>query len=521
MNIQNLSKDWDLIVIGGGVTGAGILREAVRSDLKVLLVEQKDFAWGTSSRCSKLVHGGLRYLKEGKPLLTWASVEERERLLKEAEGLVEPLGFLMPIYDDYGPGKWLIETGLSVYDLMAFDRQHQYYNAAEFSLLAPHARADHLMGGFRFSDAQVDDARLVLRLIHEAVDAGGHAVNYTTAKEIIRDENGQVKGVKIADTETGKTHILNTKAVINATGAWAETLHASPKKGLHLRPLRGSHIVFPAWAMPVAQAVSFSHPEDGRPVFASPWEGAVLFGTTDTDHDQDLYGEPVITRQEFDYLMRAARYIFPRLDISDDTCLSTFAGIRPVLSEGNTDPSKESREHVVWTDKGLVTITGGKLTTFRLLAWDALKAARPFLPGVKFKGKGEPVFQLPRHKMNGNGKLNPAQSRRLAGRYGEKSFEILDNADDKNLKTIPGTHTLWAELPFAASENIRHLSDLLLRRVRIGLLTSHGGMAHMARIRQLCEPVLNWGNDRWEQETAMYEDIINSSHALPTHSLTK
>ena len=194
MVLQELSQTWDLIIIGGGITGAGILRESTRMGLKVLLVEQKDFAWGTSSRSSKLVHGGLRYLKEGKFLLTKIAVEEREHLLKDAPGLVESLEFLLPVYADQRPGKTTLKIGLSIYDIMARERQHRFYDAAEFIERIPFINRQELTGGFCYLDAQVDDSRLVLRLIRESVAGGSSALNYTAVTEIIRNTESEVVG---------------------------------------------------------------------------------------------------------------------------------------------------------------------------------------------------------------------------------------------------------------------------------------------------------------------------------------
>ena len=298
MNLTDINKEWDLIVIGGGVTGAGIFSEATRMNLRVLLLEAHDFAWGTSSRSSKMVHGGLRYLKEGKPLLTRASVKERQRLLHEAPGLVDPLGFLMPVFTDFGPSKLIMGVGLTVYSLMALDKQHIGYNADQMAEKIPYLRLKNLAGGFYFKDAQVDDARMVLRLINEAIAGGGCAVNYARVVDINRDQQGRVSGVTVEDAETKLVQELRTKAVINATGAWAEKLHPSPQSGLHLRPLRGSHLIFPRESFPVNHVVSFMHPADKRPVFMFPWEGVAILGTTDIDHDRDLdLTGPGLTRE--------------------------------------------------------------------------------------------------------------------------------------------------------------------------------------------------------------------------------
>jgi glycerol-3-phosphate dehydrogenase len=516
MSIQDLQEQWDLIVVGGGITGAGIFREAARMGMKVLLVERMDYAWGTSSRSSKLVHGGLRYLKEGRLLLTKASVEERERLLKEAPGMVELLGFLMPIYKDQSPGKTTISAGLTLYDMMAFEKQHKFHDAPEFSMLLPHVKQEDLIGGFHFFDAQVDDARLVLRLIFDAVESGATALNYTAVTEIQRNAEGDVTGVIIEDTESHQTKTLSTGAVINATGTWAETLHPSPDPKHHLRPLRGSHLIFPHWALPVAQAVSMVHPDDKRPVFLIPWEGAVLFGTTDLDHDQDIFLEPAIAEEEVSYLMKALETFFPSLDITLDHCISAFAGIRPVLSEGILPPSEESRDHVVWIDKGLVTITGGKLTTFRRMAFETLDAAEPFLPSDQPADRHVPVFTQAPDIPDDDYGLARQTWRRLYGRYGEAAREFVKAAAPEELVTIPGTHTLWAELPFVAKrEQVKHLDDLLLRRVRIGMLTQKGGKAHLKRIQQLCEPSLLWGTERWTIEIEKYLDLVKRNYALP------
>jgi glycerol-3-phosphate dehydrogenase len=516
MNLKDIPDKWDLIIIGGGITGAGIFREAARMGLTVILIEQRDFAWGTSSRSSKLVHGGLRYLKEGHFKMTKIAVEERERLLREAPGLVESLGFLLPVYEDQRPGKRTMQVGLSLYDLMARERQHHYYDREKFKQMIPHINSTGLKGGFEFLDAQVDDSRLVLRLINEAVASGACALNYTAVRHINRNEDGQVVGVKVEDVETHETKRLKTSAVINATGCWAENLHPSPEPNRHLRPLRGSHLVFTAEALPLTKGFSFIHPVDNRAVFVVPWEGAILVGTTDLDHAESLSVEPTITAEEVFYLMQGVQAMFPSLDISLKDCLCAFAGIRPVISEGKLKPSEESREHVVWTHQGLITVTGGKLTTFRRLAVDALRAAKSFLPPDMNINRKAPAFdEVPEKPLLGHG-LTPQTWRRLYGRYGVAAETLVRKAKHRDLSIIPGTHTIWAELPYVAhNEQIRHLTDLLLRRVRIGLLTPQGGKAYLKRVKKLCKNVLPWDRRRWKAETRAYMEHWIHAHALP------
>ncbi len=513
MNINDIDKNWDLIVIGGGVTGAGVFSEAVRMGMRVLLLEQRDFAWGTSSRSSKMVHGGLRYLKEGKPLLTLDSVKERQRLLAQAPGLIDPLGFLMPVFTDFGPSKKMMAIGLSVYSFMALSRQHTGYNAEKMAELLPQVRTENLSGGFYFKDAQVDDARLVLRLIQEAVAEGGCALNYTAVREISRVRQGNVSGVTAADTETGQAAELFAKAVINATGAWAENLHPSPQHGLHLRPLRGSHLIFPKEKFPADHVVSFMHPADKRPVFMFPWEGIAILGTTDIDHDKELSRDPAITPAEADYLMEGINFIMPGLALDKSDATGSIAGVRPVLSKGKAKASQETREHVVWKNKGLVTITGGKLTTFRLLARDALKAAKNFLPPDAPPFSRRPAFVRP--ELPPLPGISDLLHRRLSGRYGQKAQNILDRSS-ANFSTVPGTDVLWAELAFAAeNEQVRHLSDLMLRRVRLGLTAPAGGREHLETIGDICRPLLGWEEAQWEKEKADYLRTWRQAYAPP------
>jgi len=512
---SKLDQSWDIIIIGGGITGAGILREATRLGLKALLVEQRDFSWGTSSRSSKLVHGGIRYLKEGKLRLTLTSVQERERLMEEGPGLIDPLGFLLATYKGDFPGKWTYGAGLTIYDLLALQWSHTYYSAADFELLAPRIARKGLKGGWRYGDAQTDDARLVLRVIFEALLDGGTALNYCRADTVLREE-GRVTGVRLQDTLTGRNAEARAQVVVNATGAWADALRAQVGAAPRIRPLRGSHLVFAAWRFPIAQAVSFLHPVDRRPVFIFPWEGITLVGTTDLDHEQPLDAEPHITPEEVAYLMQVVEAHFPALQLSLDDVISTFAGVRPVIDSGKADPSKESRDHVVWNEAGLLTVTGGKLTTFRRIALDALKAVQTTIPSMPEPNDDMPVLNPVNTPLPNGNKLTKAQRRRLLGRYGAAAPALVRAAQPGELEPIPGTETLWAELRWASrSEGVAQLDDLFLRRTRIGLLLPHGGAALFEDVRRICQQELGWDDTRWEAEIAAYRTLWESHYSLP------
>jgi glycerol-3-phosphate dehydrogenase len=510
---------WDILVIGGGITGAGILREATRLGLRTLLVEQRDFSWGTSSRSSKLVHGGLRYLKSMQIGLTRASVKERERLLEEGPGLIDPMGFLLATYKGDRPPGWVFEAGLTVYDLLALRWSHQQYDAYDFQLLAPHIVIEGLQGGFRYGDAQTDDARLVLRVIREAVCAGGTAMNYAEVTSLLLDEQGQVTGVRLRDRAPGVPRETEVRArvVINATGAWADRLREQIDLQPRIRPLKGSHLIFPSWKLPVAQAISFLHPHDRRPVFIFPWEGITLVGTTDVDHDAPLDQEPAINAAEFVYLMEAVHAQFTSLDLGHEDVLATFAGVRPVVGSGKADPSKESRDHVLWKERGLITVTGGKLTTFRLIALDALKAARSYLEDAPRIDKKQPVLDPLDVDLLRDSPLVDEETRaRLLGRYGADAPTLVDGAGEGELEPVLQTKTLWAELRWAArAEGVVHLDDLMMRRVRLGLLTAEGGWPIMNRVRDLVKSELGWDDERWEQEADRYSELWRSSYSLP------
>ena len=516
-----LAQEWDLLIIGGGITGAGILLEASRRGLKALLVEQRDFAWGTSSRSSKLVHGGLRYLKEGKFALTRESVHEREALLRDAPGLVEPQRFAFADYKGRKPGRKTFLLGLAIYDRMAGQRERHYVDAGEFAMMAPNIGRDGLQGGMCYTDAKTDDARLVLRVLQEAQGHGGVALNYVAAEGLLRDA-GVVRGARLRlresgdEAATGMLMDARARLVINATGAWADGLRGQLGGAARVRPLRGSHLVLPAWRLPLAPAISLMHPHDGRPVFAFPWEGVTLVGTTDVDHGADLRQEASITRAETDYLMAALHTQFPQLGLSDADIIATYAGVRPVIDSGAGEPSKAARDHAVWLDDGLLTVTGGKLTTFRVIALDALRHAMPLLPGWHDALAPQPVFAPPAALGAAAATLNPTQRQRLQGRYGAHTGALLAAAQAGELDTIPGTETLWAELRWAArAEAVQQLDDLLLRRTRLGLQLRGGGIDHLARIRAICQCELDWSDIEWDAAQSAYLTLWNTHYSVP------
>jgi glycerol-3-phosphate dehydrogenase len=518
---SGLDQKWDLIIIGGGITGAGVFREAARKGLHVLLVEAHDFASGTSSRSSKMVHGGFRYLKNGQIKVVIESVRERERLLSEGRGLVIPLGVLLADYVGDAIPAWVFGAGLILYDLLALKWGHRHYDAYDMHEMCPSLSTGGLQGGFRYFDAQTDDARLVLRLIQEAVIDQGLALNYTRVIGLLPTKTGRVGGVVLQDLASeGQECTIEVQApiVINATGAWADDLRTQVGGSTRLRKLRGSHLILPASRLPLTRSISFLHPDDNRPVFAFPWEGVILVGTTDVDLDGSLETDPSISQAETQYLLQAVQYAFPDQELSIDDIQSTLAGIRPVIDTGKADPSKESREFILWNENGLLTVTGGKLTTFRLMAHEALRKVRAVLPGrPRFEPRTR-VLDLPPAELITTfqtDRLTPALRMRLLGRYGANTPAMIDVAKADELETIGTSYNLWAELRWAArAEGVVHLDDLLLRRLRIGLTLPQGGFHFMDRIRSIAQPELGWDDQRWEQEVSDYKNLWKKCYYL-------
>jgi glycerol-3-phosphate dehydrogenase len=510
---------WDVIVVGGGITGAGVLREAVRMGYRALLVEQKDFSWGTSSRSSKMIHGGLRYLAAGHYKLARDAITERERLVKEVPGLVDRTDFFFGMRRGVIPGRWLFTILLWVYDRIAGVKSSGYYNAEHSRQRFQGLGGDDLKGACYYTDGITDDSRLVMRILQESIEHGANALNYVKVEDLII-ENDEVRGVRLQDQGAGAagadTIELRAPVVINATGAWADKLRNHVNSEVRVRPLRGSHLVISRDRLPVDAVFSFFHPDDKRSVFVFPWEGATAIGTTDLDHSRDIDEEACITPDEVDYLLDGLHSQFPDKGISRNDVISTWSGIRPVIgSERTKDPSRERRDHAVWSDKGLVTVSGGKLTTFRTIALDALAAAKPRLPEPRSTADDR-IFAD--HSLDPE-QLVPGDApwgRRLLGRYGASAKALLEAAPVHEHHRIAGTDFCLAECRWAIQhESTVHLDDLLLRRTRLGLLLPAGGEQLFADLAPIFSEVDGWSDSHWQSEVTRYRDILRRFYSLP------
>jgi glycerol-3-phosphate dehydrogenase len=469
-----------------------------------------------------MIHGGLRYLGSGHFRLTRDAVRERERLLAEAPGLIDPLRFVMPHYQKQFPGPKLFQLLLRLYDRLAGKPSRQRLSPAEALQWVPGLSTNHLTGASGFTDAVTDDARLVQRVLEEAEADGAVCLNYMKAQAVLRNsETNAVTGVHLLDTSTEAQtleRIVNTPLVINATGAWAGQLKQTDSSDTRIRPLRGSHLVIPYSRLPVSCSVSLFHPEDRRPVFAFPWQGTTVLGTTDLDHTESLSHEPAINREELDYLLKISSSLFPSSAITERDVIATWAGVRPVVtqsptlnqSKGTRKPSKENREHVIWSDNGLISVAGGKLTTFRLIAREVLERGQ--MPGFHLRSDALPVFASPPDLQRPDA-ISHQNWHRLQGFYGPALAEVLRAGTHE---TVGGTDTLWAELAWAAANTgVIHLDDLMLRRTRLGLVLPKGGKGLLPDIRCLCKPILAWDDTTWEREEARYLELWRSCYSLP------
>ena len=541
-------KPWDMLIIGGGITGAGIAREAARRGLAVLLIEQKDFAWGTSSRSSKMVHGGLRYIASGDYKTTLLSVRERERMLSEASGLVNEMHYIMPHYKGKFPPPWIFKILLRVYDGLAGKRYSKYFKKDAFLSLNPNIKQDKFLGASQFSDAVTDDSRLVMRVLAEAIHDGAQAINYLKAETLITNEQGLVVGATLKDTcsednaqnnvqsnaqNKAQSYDVYAKVVVSATGAWADTLRMQASKqteqSFHkqIRPSRGSHLVVSKERLPIEQAYTFLHPVDKRAVFVFPWENRTVLGTTDLDHPPLDDSEVGITNEEVDYLLTATNELFNDVKLNRKDVISTWAGVRPLISEGGdgkrVSPSKEKRDHSVWLDNNLVTVSGGKLTTFRLIALDVLEKCQEVLALDKSVMQNQTINDD--HVFSDTAPTNPkfftlpkALQQRLQGFYGRQLDTLLELAHEDDLAYVTDSNTIWAEIRFAARhEQVMHLDDLLLRRTRLGLILPNGAMTPLisARLKQICQQELGWNEQKWQQEAQRYQNLWQRYYHLP------
>ncbi len=367
------NEAYDLIVVGGGITGAGIALDATARGMKVALVEMQDFAQGTSSRSTKLVHGGLRYLKQLQVGVVAETGKERAIVYENGPHVTTPEWMLLPMHKGGTFGKFSTSIGLAMYDRLAGVKKSErkkMLSKKETSAKEPLVKQDGLKGGGYYVEYRTDDARLTIEVMKKAAEQGADIMNYAKVTNFLYDNKEKVNGVAVVDRLGNETFEIKGKKVVNATGPWVDEVRSADysKNNKQLRLTKGVHVVIDQSKFPLRQAVYFDTEKDGRMIFAIPREGKAYVGTTDTFYNNDK-SKPLVNQEDRDYLVDAINYMFPTVHITDADIESTWAGVRPLIFEEGKDPSEISRKDEIWEGKsGLLTIAGGKLTGYRHMA---------------------------------------------------------------------------------------------------------------------------------------------------------
>lgn len=519
-------EELDVLVIGGGVTGAGIALDAVTRGLRVGIVEAQDWGSGTSSRSSKLVHGGLRYLQMLDFSLVHEALTERDLLLKRlAPHLVKPVSFLYPLENRVWERAY-VGAGVALYDTLASLAPgkrampwHRHVTRAGMERLFPDLRHDAAVGAVRYWDASVDDARLVLTLVRTAVSYGAHAASRTQVVRMTKRGTGAVNGAVVVDLETGREIAVHADQVINATGVWTEETEAlaDTEGGLHVLASKGIHIVVPRDR--IRGDVGLILQTEKSVLFVIPWSRYWVIGTTDTPWEQELQ-HPVATAADIDYVLDHANAVLERPLTTDDV-IGTWAGLRPLLQPGTkegTSSAKVSREHTVASPvPGLTVIAGGKLTTYRVMAEDAVDFAlgtrAKQLPSITDRiplvgAEGHAVLQRQARRIAARYGWSRDMVRHLLHRYGAMLTELLDAVDERPDLARPLEHApayLRAEVVYAAShEGVLHLEDVLLLRTRLVYEQADQGLGALDEIAELVGEVLGWDEATRDREKAAY-----------------
>jgi glycerol-3-phosphate dehydrogenase len=512
---------FDLAVIGGGITGAGVGLDAASRGLSVALVEKRDFASGTSSRSSKLIHGGLRYLEQFRFGLVRESLHERAVLSRTAPHLSKPLKFLVPIYasserSPLGANRLKLSVGLWLYDLLAGSQniaRHRWLSPDEAARLAPALNRDGLRGAFVYYDCLTDDARLVIEVIKAAAARGALAANYAAVRGIVNREG--IFRVQIEDTLAGSFFDLRARVTVNATGVWSDQVSrlsdaAAPNK---LRPSKGIHVVLPREKLDNQTAVLIPSLGESRFLFVIPWKGCTVVGTTDTDYQGNL-DEPAAEPDEVIRVLESAARAFPAAQLSSEDVISTFAGLRPLIT-GNEHSTKElSRKEEIFEDgTGLITITGGKLTTWRRMAERVVdlavrrlestegnhrpQAHRSVTESIRLAGGASP--RAPGEQASlaaAEFCVDVTTAEHLIDTYGANYrvvLELIREASELKSLLIFGLPHIEAEVIYSARyEMTTTIEDFLARRTRISLLTRDHGRSSVKRIASLLAQELDW-----------------------------
>ncbi|SDK73821.1 glycerol-3-phosphate dehydrogenase/oxidase [Lacicoccus qingdaonensis] len=474
--LEHMEKvDYDVVVIGGGITGAGVALDAAKRGMKVALVEMQDFAAGTSSRSTKLVHGGLRYLKQMQIGVVRSTGIERAVVYENGPHVTTPEWMLLPFHKGGSYGETMTSIGLKVYDALARVKKgerRQMLSVDDVINKEPLVKQDGLLGGGYYVEYKTDDARLTIEVMKKAVEFGADPVNYMKSTGFVYDK-GQVVGIRAQDELGGREYQILGRRVINAAGPWVDEVReedpASKDIKKHIVLSKGVHIVFDKSDFPLGQAIYFDTKDDGRMMFAIPRNGKTYVGTTDTFYDENI-AKPIATQEDRDYLLKNVNYMFPDLNLADGDIESSWAGIRPLIQQPGKGPSELSRKDEIWVaDSKLINIAGGKLTGYRHMAEDIVNRVAKELKkeyGLKFKdcdtenqvisggdvggsNHFEAFIEAEASKAESFG-LTKEEGRTVAGKYGSNADEIfklasaVDSDNEYNLPPVEYAKVIYS-----------------------------------------------------------------------------
>ncbi|MFI0370244.1 glycerol-3-phosphate dehydrogenase/oxidase [Actinomadura sp. 1N219] len=528
-------EEFDVVVVGGGIVGAGAALDAATRGLSVAVVEARDFASGTSSRSSKLIHGGLRYLEQYNFDLVREALTERGLLLQQiAPHLVRPVPFLLPTTHRVWERAYF-GAGVALYDALAFQMgstrgvpHHKHLTRRGALRLAPSLRKDSFVGAIQLWDAQVDDARFVMMALRTAAEYGAQIASRTQCLGFLR-EGERVTGLRIRDLEGNTTSEVRAKQVVNATGVWTDDIQelVGGRGQIHVKASKGIHLVVPKDRIHSATGILLR--TEKSVLFVIPWGRHWIIGTTDTAWDLDK-AHPAASKADIDYVLDHVNTVL-NTPLTHDDVEGVYAGLRPLLTGETEETSKLSREHVVAHPvPGLVLVAGGKYTTYRVMAKDAIDAVAHGLDGKipesctdrvpLVGGDGFQAMWNARHRLASRSGLHVARIEHLLHRHGTLLDDLLELISEKPdlAKPLAGAEDyLRAEIVYAAShEGARHLNDVLARRTRISIETWDRGVGVAQEAADLLAPVLGWSKKQRDREIEYYRKRVEAERASQT-----
>lgn len=525
--IQNLTKlknqEFDVVVIGGGINGAGIARDAAARGMSVALVEANDFASGTSSKSSKLIHGGIRYLENLEFKLVFEALNERTKLFEMAPHLVHPLRFMIPLYQESRVGMGKMGLGMWLYDALALfqaPEMHERLNAQESSDRMPALRAQNLLGSYIYSDAYMDDDRLVLETLRSANELGAACVNYVKATGAQFGNDGKITAVTCEDKFSKEKFTVRGRHVISSVGPWTDEVgHQLLKDWKNiLRPTKGIHLTFSKHRLPLSSAVVMGAEKGDRIVFGIPRHEMIIIGTTDTDFKESP-DNVTATPEDVKYLLNIADHYFPGAKLTAHDVIASYAGVRPLVNDGASTEGKTSREHTIISDpRGVTFVAGGKYTTYRLMCQQTVsKALESFSieERARFANQdtARPLNEYTSmeafhqaHVLGGvwaneTGRL-AEDGKMLAERYGREAEVILNKYSEK--------YSYWQLEAAQAIDSTMcmHLRDFFARRVHLFLADRNHGVKYIDEIGEVFQEKMSWSDTRLHDEKHMLTEYM-------------